>query len=303
MLHTQEPQEPLEQHQHQQSDKSDEREAQRHRALEFAALNRRGGLLLANVWDLGSARLFEQQGFAALGTSSAAIAYSHGLGDAERLGRDAMMAQIATLASALRLPLNADIESGYGPSPEAVALSTAAAIRAGAVGVNLEDRRHGEAGQGQYAITEQCRRLEAARAAAERSCLPLWINARIDSVLLAEGQDSDERLALTLARGRAYLAAGADMVFVPGLLDLRQIRALATQLGGPLNLMAMPGAPSAGELFEAGAQRVSLGLCPMLSVMGLLRDLGREVLQTGRWQVMGERFYGFGEAEALFAAP
>ena len=272
------------------------------RAQRFAALNRQGGLLLANAWDIASARVFEQEGFAALGTSSGAIAYAHGLGDAELMGREAMLAQVAAIAAAVNVPLTADIEAGYGSAPEAVARTVEAAIAAGAVGVNLEDRRHGPAGSGLYASAEQGQRLAAARAAADRSGLPLWINARCDSFLLAEGTDLEQRLALTLARGRAYLAAGADMVFVPGLLDLELVRQLAGALGGPLSLMAMPGAPSAGELFAAGAQRVSLGVCPMLSVMGLLRDMGREALQTGSWQAMGERFYGFREAEALFDA-
>ncbi|MCV2363328.1 isocitrate lyase/phosphoenolpyruvate mutase family protein [Paucibacter sp. DJ1R-11] len=274
---------------------------QTQRAQRFAALNRQGGLLLANAWDIASARVFEQEGFAALGTSSGAIAYAHGLGDAELMGREAMLAQVAAIAAAVHLPLTADIEAGYGAAPEAVALSVEAAIAAGAVGVNLEDRRHGRDGSGLFNDAEQGQRLAAARAAADRSGLPLWINARCDSFLLAEGADIEQRLALTLARGRAYLAAGADMVFVPGLLDLSMIRTLASGLGGPLSLMAMPGAPGAGELFAAGAQRVSLGVCPMLSVMGLLRDMGREALQTGSWQAMGERFYGFGEAEALFS--
>ena len=272
------------------------------RARHFANLNREGGLLLANAWDIGSARVFEQEGFAALGTSSGAIAYAQGLSDAELMGREAMLAQVAAIAAAVRVPLTADIESGYGSTLEAVALSVAGAVAAGAVGANLEDRRHGMAGGGLYSLAEQCQRLATARSAAEHIGVPLWINARCDSFLLAEGEDVEQRLALTLARGRAYLAAGADMVFVPGLVDPGLVRQLAGSLGGPLSLMAMPGAPSAAELFAAGAHRVSLGVCPMLGVMGLLRDIGREALDQGRWQHMAEHFYGFAQAEALFAA-
>ncbi|MDT8998617.1 isocitrate lyase/phosphoenolpyruvate mutase family protein [Paucibacter sp. APW11] len=266
-------------------------------ALKFRQLNQQGEFLLANAWDCASARVQVAEGFPALGTTSGGIAYARGFADAELIGREAMVAEIARICAAVPVPVTADIEAGYGAAPEDVATTVRAVIAAGAVGINLEDRIHGQGQAAQFDAALQAERLRAARAAADGA--PLWINARIDSWLLGEGGDLEQRLALTVARAQHYLAAGADMVFVPGLIDTVLLRRLADAIDGPLSVMVQPGAPSAAELFAAGARRVSLGVCPILACMGQLRDIAREARQNGRWQLLGERFYGFAEAEAL----
>ncbi|MCV2369142.1 isocitrate lyase/PEP mutase family protein [Roseateles oligotrophus] len=269
---------------------------------QFRQLNQQGKFLLPNAWDCASARIFAAEGFPAIGTTSAGIAYARGFRDAELIGRDAMLREVGTIAACVKVPVNADIEAGYGAAPAEVAQTVRATIAAGAVGVNLEDRVHGEVTARLFASDEQVARIAAARAAASQAGLPLWINARTDTFLLGLGVDAEDRFAQTVARANAYFAAGADMVFVPGLADLDAIRRLCAALQGPVNLMAMPGAPSAPELFAAGARRVSLGLCPMLAVMGLVRDIAQEAKAGGTWQHMTRSFYGFAEAEALFSA-
>ena len=107
---------------------------------------------------------------------------------------------------------------------------------------------------------------------------------------------------MTIERGRAYLQAGADLVFVPVLIDPDVVRQVTSAIRGPVSLMAMPGAPAAGVLFDAGARRVSLGNCAMLATLGALRAIASEVLESGTWTSIERTFYGFGEAEALFAA-
>ena len=271
-------------------------------AEHFRQLNQQGQFLLANAWDCASARVFAAEGFPAIGTTSAGIAYAHGFQDAELIGRDAMLREIAAIAASVKLPVNADIEAGYGAAPSEVAQTIRATLAAGAVGVNLEDRVHGAGGPGLFSAAEQAARIAAARAAADEAGLPLWINARTDTFLLGQGADAQDRLALTVSRANDYLAAGADMVFVPGLADLDVIARLYAAVNGPINLMAMPGAPSASQLFAAGARRVSLGLCPMLALMGALRDIAQEAKLSGTWQHMTRSFYGFAEAEALFSA-
>jgi 2-methylisocitrate lyase-like PEP mutase family enzyme len=271
-------------------------------AEQFRQLNQRGQFLLPNAWDCASARIFAAEGFPAIGTTSAGIAYARGLPDAEVIGRDAMLREVAAIAASVKLPVNADIEAGYGAAPAEVAQTVRASIAAGAVGINLEDRVYGAVSAGLFAVDEQAARLAAARTAASAGGVPLWINARIDTFLLGLGADDADRLALTVARANRYLAAGADMVFVPGLADLSVITRLCAAVKGPINLMAMPGAPSAPDLFAAGARRVSLGLCPMLAVMGTVRDIAQEAKAGGTWQHMTRSFYGFAQAEALFAA-
>ncbi|MCD4504517.1 isocitrate lyase/phosphoenolpyruvate mutase family protein [Chromobacterium piscinae] len=266
----------------------------------FRQLNLQGRLMLPNVWDAASARVFEAAGHPAIATTSGGIAYARGLGDAQRIGREAMLEEIARIAASVAVPVSADIEAGYGLTPEEVALTVRGAIAAGAVGVNLEDNGHGRLPQPLFDAAAQCERLKAARRAADLAGLPLWINARIDTYLLDLGLTAEQRLAETLARGNAYLGAGADMVFVPGLSDVLEAAWLAQRLHGPLNLMALPGVAGADPWFDAGALRVSLGVGPMLAVMGLVRRMADEAMQ-GEWPAMNAHNYGFAEAEALFA--
>ncbi|MDP1980365.1 isocitrate lyase/phosphoenolpyruvate mutase family protein [Undibacterium sp.] len=270
-------------------------------AQQFRQLNQQGHFLLANAWDIASARIFARAGFPALGTTSGGIAYAQGFCDAELIGRDKMVAQIAAIAKSVDVPVNADIEAGYGAAPEAVAETIRQVIAAGVVGVNLEDNSHGSVDTALFAVDAQCARIAAARQAADQDGLPLWINARTDTFLLGLGEDIEARIAMSVQRGNAYLAAGADMVFVPALADLAIISRLAQAIKGPLNIMAMPGAPIAQDLFNAGASRVSLGVCPMLAVMGTVRDIAEEASKTGSWKTMERSFYGFAEAEELFS--
>ncbi|MEO2216964.1 isocitrate lyase/phosphoenolpyruvate mutase family protein [Chromobacterium vaccinii] len=266
----------------------------------FRQLNLQGRLMLPNAWDAASARLFEAAGHAAIATTSGGIAYARGLGDAQRIGREAMLGEIARIAASVAVPVSADIEAGYGLAPADVALTVKGAIEAGAVGVNLEDNGHGWLPQPLFDAAAQCERLAAARQVAGQMDAPLWINARIDTYLLDLGLTPERRLEETLARGNAYLAAGADMVFVPGLSDVAEAAWLAQRLRGPLNLMALPGMIGADAWFDAGVRRVSLGVGPMLAVMGLVRRMADEAMQS-EWPAMIAHNYGFAEAEALFA--
>ena len=271
-------------------------------AARFLQQNRAGRLLLPNAWDAASARIFEEAGFAAIGTTSAGIAYSHGFRDGEHVGRDAMVRVIATIVRAVSCPVTADIEAGYGVSVADVALTVDAVMDAGAVGINLEDVAYGPGGDRLLGLEQQCARISTAREVAERRGIPLVINARTDTFLLNLGADIDERLAMTVERGRRYLRSGADLLFVPLLVDAVLVRKLARDLEGPISLMALPGAPSAGELFAAGAARVSIGQMAMLAALGSVKQIAEEMLQQGTWRSIERPFYGF-EAEALFGHP
>ncbi|WP_440216094.1 isocitrate lyase/PEP mutase family protein [Chromobacterium piscinae] len=266
----------------------------------FRQLNLQGRLMLPNAWDAASARLFEAAGHPAIATTSGGIAYARALGDAQRIAREAMLGEIARIAASVAVPVSADIEAGYGLTPEEVALTVKGAIEAGAVGVNLEDNGHGRLPQPLFDVAAQCERLAAARQAAGQMDAPLWINARVDTYLLDLGWTPERRLEETLARGNAYLAAGADMVFVPGLSDVAEAAWLAQRLHGPLNLMALPGVAGADPWFDAGARRVSLGVGPMLAVMGLIARMADEARQ-GAWPTVAEYDYGYAKAEALFS--
>jgi 2-methylisocitrate lyase-like PEP mutase family enzyme len=272
------------------------------RAAHFRDLNRAGRLLLSNAWDAASARVFEEAGFSAIATTSAGIAYAEGYRDGEQLGRDAMLRAVAKIVNAVSVPVSADIESGYGPAASDVARTVDAALDVGAVGINLEDADYSHGGARLWAVDEQCARLAAARGAAGRRGVPLVINARTDTFLLGAGADVHERIAITVDRGARYLKAGADLVFVPLVVDVTIVKQLARQLPGALSLMALPGAPAAQELFAAGAARVSIGQMAMLTALGAVKAIAEELIQQGTWQSIERTFYGFGEAEQLFTS-
>jgi 2-methylisocitrate lyase-like PEP mutase family enzyme len=271
------------------------------RAARLRDLNRAGRLLLPNAWDAASARVFEEAGFRAIGTTSAGIAYAEGYRDGEQIGREAMVRSVAKIVEAVSVPVSADIEGGYGPSAADVAQTVEAVLDAGAVGINLEDTAHHGGSTPLLGIDEQCGRIAAARDVASRRGVPLVINARTDTFVLNLGENADERLAMTVDRGANYLRAGADLLFVPLLVDPSVVESLVGRLGGLVSLMALPGAPPADDLFMAGAARVSIGQMGMLAALGTLREIADELVQHGTWRSIERTFYGFAEAEALFA--
>jgi Phosphoenolpyruvate phosphomutase len=172
---------------------------------------------------------------------------------------------------------------------------------AGAVGVNLEDANHYGGADPLLSVNQQCERIAAAREIANGRGVSLVINARTDTFLLQLGTDIEERVAITVDRGTRYLRAGADLVFVPLLVDTSVLARLVSRMRGPISVMALPGAPSANDLFAAGVVRVSIGQLAMLAALGTLKNIALELIQHGTWRSIEASFYGFSEADALFA--
>ncbi|ALG07575.1 isocitrate lyase/PEP mutase family protein [Kibdelosporangium phytohabitans] len=243
---------------------------------EFRALHVPGKpLVLANAWDAGSARLIEAAGVAAVATTSTGIAWSLGLPDGENLARADMLEVVRRIVRAVDLPVTADIESGYADSLDGVAQTVTEFRDAGVVGINFEDAWHGGP-QTLRAIADQAVRISAVRKAAGAD---LFVNARIDTYLLSTGD-----LADTITRAVAYLDAGADGVFVPGLTDVDVIKGLVAEIGGPVNVMAGPGAPTIAEFAAAGAARVSLGANLAAAAYGSARRAAAEAVTAGTYE-------------------
>jgi 2-methylisocitrate lyase-like PEP mutase family enzyme len=241
--------------------------------------------------------VFEAAGAPAIGTTSAGVAYALGRPDGERLPRAELLEAIRRIAAAVEVPVSADIESGFGATPQAVAETVRAVIDAGAVGINLEDGVPGEAG-GLRPLEDQLRRLEAAREAAEATGSGLFVNARTDTYLARVGAPG-ERLSIAQERLRAFVAAGADGVFVPGLADPDAIRALVETAEVPLNVLASPSMPPVAELEALGVARLSVGSGPMRATLDLCRRIAAELQETGRSTLMGAQL-PYEEANALF---
>ncbi len=271
---------------------------QKRRAQAFRKLHDRTRLLvLPNAWDAASARVFEEAGFPALATTSAGIAASLGYPDGERISRGEMAKAVARIVRAVRVPVSADMERGYGPIPKAVRQTVEAAIEAGAVGVNLEDAS-GDRVRPLRDPEDMAERLRAAREAARRSGVDFFINARTDVFLLEVGAER-ARFDRTVARARAYLEAGADGVFVPGVADGELIGRLARAIEAPLNVLAAAGAPPVAELERLGVARLSVGSGAMRSALGHARRIARELRESGTYGSLTEGAVPYRELNQL----
>jgi 2-methylisocitrate lyase-like PEP mutase family enzyme len=226
-------------------------------------------LVLVNAWDAASARVVAAApGCRAIATASWSIAAAHGFPDGEAISRAAMLAAVALVASAVDLPVTADLERGFGDA----SVTVGGAIEAGAVGCNLEDST---GTGGLWPAEEHAAVVTAARAAGELADVPIVINARTDVFLEGAG-GVDE----AVERGRAYLEAGADVIFVPGVRDVPTLEALVAGIG-PISVFGMPGGPTLAEYARIGVRRVSYGPGPMGVAMAALKRAAETLLAGG----------------------
>jgi 2-methylisocitrate lyase-like PEP mutase family enzyme len=237
-------------------------------------------LVLPNAWDAASARVFEAEGFPAIATTSAGVAASLGYPDGGVVPAREMVEAIARIARAVQVPVTADIEHAYGNTPDAVADVALRVIAAGAVGINVEDFVPRASALEDLSL--QTDKIGAIARASKTAGIRVVINARTDGFLRAMGDDAS-RLADAIARGRAFLAAGADCVFVPGVTDRETIAALVRGIGGPVNILAVAGTPPIADLEALGVARVSVGSGPMRASLAVARDVARELRTSGTY--------------------
>lgn len=253
-------------------------------------------LLLPNAWDAGSARLFAQRGFAAIATTSAGMAWSLGYADGEHAPLAEVLAAIARITRVVELPVTADIETGYGETPEAVAASVRAVIAAGAVGINLEDGRPGHGPL--RPVEEAAARIRAARAAADAAGVPIVINARVDH-WMQHVTDPAAPLADAVRRAQAYLAAGADGIYPIGLADRATLAALVRAVDAPVNVAAGPGMPDLVELAQLGVARVSTATRFATLALAAVDRAAAALLESGRFDGLAAGFT-YADAQRLF---
>ena len=249
-------------------------------AREFLELHRGAKILvLPNAWDVSSARIFEDAGFPAIGTTSAGVAFSQGYADGQKIPREEMLTVVRRIAEAVEVPVTADVEAGFGSTPEEVADTARAVIAAGAIGMNLEDvTRDDESSQ--VDTGQQVEKIRAIRATSSSHGVPLVLNARTDIYLMPIGEAAT-RFERTVERLRAYRQAGADCVFAPGASDRDTIAQLVKAIAAPLNILMSPNCPSLTELEKMGVARVSAGSAVMRAALGLVRRIGKEWMETG----------------------
>jgi 2-methylisocitrate lyase-like PEP mutase family enzyme len=255
---------------------------QAHRAQAFRRRHHRAPLLLLpNAWDALSARLFVAAGFEAVATTSGGLAWSLGYPDGEKAPWHEVVAATARIVRvAGAAPVTADIEAGYAETPETLMRSVGEIIAAGAVGINLEDGIPGNHAAPLRPLEEAAERIRAACEAARGAGVPIVVNARTDLYLRA-GADEEARFAETVARGKAYLAAGADCVYPIGLRDPATIGRLVKALAAPVNIVFRAGAPFVAELAELGVARVSTATFLTLAAMASIRGTAEALRESG----------------------
>jgi 2-methylisocitrate lyase-like PEP mutase family enzyme len=237
------------------------------------ALHAGPGFVLPNAWDAGSARILEQVGFPAIATTSAGIAWSCGVPDGGVLDRDTMLDHVGRIVAAVSVPVTADLEAGYGDTPDDVGRTVARAVELGVVGANLEDAGQG----GLFSLDEAADRIATARTVAPSGTFVL--NARTDTYFAGTTGDV---FAETVERAVRYVEAGADCVFVPGVVEEDTIRRLAAAIPSPLNVVAgLANAIDVPTLFLLGVKRVSLGGSLARAALSMLERAGRELLDSG----------------------
>lgn len=250
------------------------------RGLRFQQLHTTDAIfLMPNAWDAGSALMLASCGFPAIATTSAGVAFSLGFPDQEAaVSRETMLDRVGSIAAASPLPVSADLQSGYGSSPDEVGETITAAIRAGVVGANIEDNS-GNPAQALFDREDAVARIRAARCAADASGVPFVLTGRTDAYLT----DARHPFADAVERCNAYREAGADCLFVPGASDPETIKALVREINGPLTVvMGLTGSPlTVSQLGSLGVRRVTVGGSLARATFGLIRRAAQEMASSG----------------------
>jgi 2-methylisocitrate lyase-like PEP mutase family enzyme len=274
---------------------------QKRKADEFLALHRSPPILiLPNAWDVVSTKIFELEGFNAIGTTSAGIAATLGYADGEQMSLAENMEVVQRIAHSTDLPVSADIEAGYAVTVEGVVESAKAVLDVGAVGLNLEDCT-GDPDTPLFEISLQQEKIKAIREMSAAVGIHVVINARTDVYLIEDEQP--DRLRDTIHRGNAYVEAGADCIFVPdfGNLSKKEMAVLVKEISAPINVIAGPTIPPIFELQDIGVSRVSVGPRPMRALLSLLREIARELINTGSYNLMSKSSITYSEVNQWFS--
>jgi len=267
------------------------------KAERFRALHdRRSVLVLPNAWDVPSARVFEDEGFPAVATSSAGMLVSLGYPDGEDIPNEEFVSAVRRIAKVISVPLSVDVVGGFGDTPESVAKSVGSVVSAGAVGINIEDFVHST--KKLLPLERQLDRLRSVIRLRKSLGVPFVINARTDAFRYAIGDD-DARLEEAIRRAKAFRDLGADCVYPMGLIDPSSISRFVGALDFPTNVMVRKGLPPVPELKRMGVARVSFGPSASYAALGLLHRASREVQEKGTYETLTEGAISFDELNAL----
>lgn len=248
-------------------------------------------LRLSNAWDVASARIAEVAGAKAIATTSAGVAWSLGSADGNKLDRERAVDIVTRIVKAVKVPVTADIEGGYADSPEGVSETVTDVLKAGAVGINIED--------GNSAPEHFIEKIAAARRAANHLGVDLFINARTDVFLSGNGSE-EQQIEQAVKRAGLYVSAGADGIFVPGATNEASIGALVEGISVPVNVMVGPGSIGVTELGRLGVARVSLESGVAQAAYAIAQRAAVELFTVGTYGSVADGL-DYGTLNDLFA--
>ena len=255
--------------------------------------------VLPNAWDVASAMIFINEGYSAIGTTSAGIAASLGYSDGQNMSFRENLEVIERIVSSTSLPVSADFESGYADDANSVAMNALELIDVGVAGLNIEDAP-GTSDSMLLDISHQQDKIRAIRETADNAGVRIVINARTDTYLVSDS--SGNCLVESVERGNAYVDAGADCVFIPdtGNMLEAEVKTLAAEIQVPINVIAGASMPCLDELQSLGVSRVSLGPRPMRAALGLLREIAREISLKGSFELMSDESISYNDVNSWF---
>ncbi len=255
-------------------------------AIEFSKLHNDPGkmLVLPNAWDVPSARMFENEGFPAVATSSAGMLVSLGFQDGESIGRKMFLEAVKRIGSVLSVPLTVDAVAGFGNSTRELKLTIKGLIEAGAVGLNIEDFQHET--KSLYPIEAQINKIKVIREVGDSMGVKIFVNARTDALRYFDGDD-DEKFTEAVNRCKDFREAGAGCVYPMGLVRREDIERFVKEMDGfPINVMIRPGIPPLSDLESIGIKRVSFGPGASYAAMGLLKRISREIINERKTDLL-----------------
>lgn len=241
------------------------------KAKQFAALHQKGApIVLYNIWDAGGAKALTDAGSPAVATGSWAMAAAHGYDDGEALPLELAVTLVERICATVDVPVTVDFEGGYATEPEAVAENVRKVIRAGAIGINFEDRI--VRGEGLYPVGDQVARIAAIKDMAADDGVPLVLNARTDLFLGTDPAIHSGLMAEAKDRAAAYAEAGANCFFIPGLTEETLIADIIETVSLPVNVMMMGSLKTVSQVAALGVSRASYGPGPFITAMDGLKQ-------------------------------
>lgn len=248
------------------------------------ALHHNGKILvLPNIWDPLGAALLESLGYSAVATASASIAFSNGYADGENISFKDLLEILKKIVRSVKIPVTADIESGYATNMSMLSKNMKRLIDAGISGINIEDSDHSD--NNITSVITQCKKISSIRNTASKMGVPLFINARTDIYLRAHNLSAEEKLAETIRRGNAYKDAGADGFYPIFLKEKESMKSIVKEVGLPVNILLLPGIPDFEILKTIGIARVSLGPGFLKTAINAMKNIAEKLL---RYEAMQE---------------